>query len=121
MEPTVAADLPSLLAGEGALQGADEGYAVLVAYSSAEDRTPHPAFSLNAKSRSLSRKGRGEGRWCYPSILPGFKIPLGSSAVLIARIISRATGSFTCLSRSTFNCPMPCSADTEPPWRSTTS
>ena len=42
-----------------------------------------------------------------PSILPGFMIPFGSSACLIARIISSATGSFTCFSSSDLQLPDP--------------
>src|SRR5205085_11963373 len=53
--------------------------------------------------------------------LPGFKIPFGSSVRLSARISSIATGSFTLGNRSRFITPMPCSAEIEPPYFSTTS
>jgi len=58
-----ATNLPSPLAGEGARR-ADEGYSLAIANSSAEERTPHPDFLLNAENLSLSRKGRGKaGAW----------------------------------------------------------
>src|SRR4051794_22680386 len=53
--------------------------------------------------------------------LPGFKIPFGSSVRLSARISSIATGSLMVGNRSRFMTPMPCSAEIEPPYFSTTS
>src|SRR6185369_10200159 len=52
---------------------------------------------------------------------PGFIRLCGSSARLIARIISRATGDLCCSSLSTLRLPMPCSAEMEPPKRWTES
>lgn len=46
--------------------------------------------------------------------LPGFRIPCGSSACLIARIAAISAGEREIGRNSRFNKPMPCSADTDP-------
>jgi putative SOS response-associated peptidase YedK len=53
--------------------------------------------------------------------LAGVHDAVGVERGLIARIMSSATGSFTCFSSSVLSWPMPCSAETEPPRSSTTS
>src|SRR5262249_1634377 len=55
------------------------------------------------------------------STFPGFMIPCGSSIALIDRISSIAVLSFTSGSSSRLSTPMPCSAEIEPPMRSTIS
>ena len=48
-------------------------------------------------------------------ILPGFKISLGSSARLMARIMFSSTGSVTFSMAASFLAPMACSPDRRPP------
>src|SRR5665213_2676112 len=55
------------------------------------------------------------------STLPGFMMPKGSSIALMARISSIATLSLTSGSSSRLSTPMPCSAEIDPPIRSTMS
>src|SRR5204863_1683717 len=55
------------------------------------------------------------------STLPGFMMPCGSSSALKLRISSMAVLSFTSGSSSRLSTPMPCSAEIEPPMRSTMS
>ena len=45
------------------------------------------------------------------STLPGFRMPDGSSAALIARMMSISTGDLCRRSAARFICPMPCSAE----------
>jgi hypothetical protein len=47
--------------------------------------------------------------------LPGFMIPAGSSAVLIARSAASLAGPAVRTSSASFDWPMPCSAEIEPP------
>src|SRR5205823_15058130 len=51
--------------------------------------------------------------------LPGFMMPSGSSIALMLRISSIATLSLTSGSSSRLSTPMPCSAEIDPPIRST--
>src|SRR6185437_9572834 len=53
--------------------------------------------------------------------LPGFMIPSGSSSALMERINSIATLSFTSGNSLRLSTPMPCSAEIDPPIRSTIS
>src|SRR5260370_39055317 len=55
------------------------------------------------------------------STLPGFMMPSGSSIALIDRISSIATLSLTSGSSSRLSTPIPCSAEIDPPIRSTMS
>src|SRR6266567_3457486 len=55
------------------------------------------------------------------STLPGFMMPCGSSIALSERISSIATLSLTSGSSSRLSTPMPCSAEIDPPIRSTIS
>ena len=64
------------------------------------------------------RRGRGCQRHAY-STLPGFMMPDGSSIALMPRISSIATLSLTSGSSSRLSTPMPCSAEIDPPIRST--
>ena len=68
-----------------------------------------------ARGRRLHRVAGGG------STRPGFSRSAGSSALLIARIIAKATGDLRALISSSFSRPMPCSADTEPRQASTAS
>ncbi len=54
------------------------------------------------------------------SSLPGLRMPLGSSAALIARIAASSAALRLQWSQSRFSVPMPCSAEIEPPKSCTT-
>src|SRR5580700_9488952 len=69
--------------------------------------------------RDRERRGR-DRHFCY-STLPGFMIPCGSSIALMPRISSIATLSLTSGNSSRLSTPMPCSAEIDPPIRSTIS
>ena len=66
------------------------------------------------------RRGGGCQSHAY-STLPGFMIPSGSSKALMARINSMATLSLTSGNSSRLRTPIPCSAEIDPPIRSTIS
>ena len=68
-----------------------------------------------ARGARLHRLAAGD------STRPGFSTPVGSSALLIARIMSSATGDLRSASSSRLSEPMPCSAEIEPPRATTAS
>ena len=68
-----------------------------------------------------ARRARLHGVAGGLSTRPGFRTPAGSSAFLIARIMSSATGDLRSTSSSRLSSPMPCSAEIEPPRAATAS
>src|SRR3954447_12734718 len=85
---------------------------------------PRQAAALPERDHRLDvgirdRSDREGGGSFVHSTFPGFMIPSGSSIALICRISSIAVLSFTSGNSSRLSTPMPCSAEIEPPKRST--
>ena len=75
-------------------------------------------FSIGTKDSGARRIKRFYG-FLPRSTLPGFRMPIGSSAFFIPCMTESATGSFVFARRSRFNIPIPCSAEIEPSYFAT--